>query len=226
MDRAGNVQKNSFCNHTTMVTEQDSVFVVLASGNEVDLRDPDPADITYDDIVRGLAYNNRYNGQTRFPESVAQHSMLVADILDNSGYAPRYQMHGLLHDASEAFMDDLTTPVQNLDPEFKDLYQDYERKVLEAEYEALGDEKDLGMTLPNEREEDIIKRADRKAAALETYLFNDGVRRDLPMAGEDILEKDPRELAGQENFPLYMFMDNREAEKEFRTRFDEIKKEL
>lgn len=82
-------------------------WVLTASGRRVDLLDPDPATIAPADIAHALARLQRFNGHGRHGWSVANHSMLVADMM------PRpWRLWGLLHDAHEAYLGDVTSPVK------------------------------------------------------------------------------------------------------------------
>jgi hypothetical protein len=68
------------------------------------------------DIAHSLAITNRYNGHTHVPYSVAQHSCLVHD------YLPEHrQAEGLLHDATEAYLGDVATPLKLCLPEYEKL---------------------------------------------------------------------------------------------------------
>jgi 5'-deoxynucleotidase YfbR-like HD superfamily hydrolase len=89
-----------------------SPFIVTASGLRVSLLNPHPQVISIRDIAHHLALTNRFCGATLFPYSVAQHSVLVADLLVKAGAAPRLALLGLLHDAHEAYLHDLTTPAK------------------------------------------------------------------------------------------------------------------
>jgi hypothetical protein len=79
--------------------------ITTVSGKVINLIDPDPSLIDIEDIAHHLALINRYNGATRVPYSVAQHSVYVAQITGN--------LEGLLHDAKEYAIGDMTTPVKN-----------------------------------------------------------------------------------------------------------------
>lgn len=68
--------------------------------------DPRPEDVTLFDIAQSLATISRYNGHCGF-YSVAEHSVLVSRMVP-----PEDALHGLLHDASEAYTGDLTRPMK------------------------------------------------------------------------------------------------------------------
>lgn len=85
----------------------------LRSGAWLDLLDPSSSDFTIDDIAHGLAHTCRYAGQADGFYSVAEHSLLVSEV------AVGYEFAGLLHDAAEAFIGDVTRPLKQLLPEYK-----------------------------------------------------------------------------------------------------------
>lgn len=66
------------------------------------------------DIAHHLANLCRYNGATWRHYSVAEHSLLVATILRLRGESPAVQLAGLLHDAHEAYLGDVSTPIKAL----------------------------------------------------------------------------------------------------------------
>ncbi len=86
----------------------------MLSGRRLDLLDPSPLDIEIEDIAHGLARVARWNGQTRGPHafSVAQHSVLVADIVALMWPAtpPGDLLGALLHDAPEYVIGDMISP--------------------------------------------------------------------------------------------------------------------
>lgn len=87
--------------------------IMLASGRHFDFLDPDGSEFTIEDIAHGLAHVCRYAGQCREFYSVAEHSILVASVVDDFAY------EALLHDAAEAFIGDITRPLKQLLPDFK-----------------------------------------------------------------------------------------------------------
>jgi hypothetical protein len=72
--------------------------------------DPRPEDIRIIDIGHALAYQCRFGGHTRQFYSIAQHSVLVSQLC-----RPEDALWGLLHDASEAYLQDVCRPLKALD---------------------------------------------------------------------------------------------------------------
>lgn len=87
---------------------------------------PRPEDIDIVDIAVGLSRENRYNGHTKQPYSVAQHSVIVSRIVP-----PEYALWGLLHDASEAYVKDLTYSIKSMLPEYKTIEKRTLRVIVE-----------------------------------------------------------------------------------------------
>jgi len=72
-------------------------------GLEVDPLHMKKDQILIEDLAHALALCNRFAGHSRFPISVAQHSVLVSFLSD-----PEQPFAGLLHDGSEAYLGDIT----------------------------------------------------------------------------------------------------------------------
>lgn len=70
-------------------------------------------DVDVRDIVIGLANTARYNGQTLFPYSVAQHSCLLHDWARDNGQPAQVQRAFLLHDAAEILISDVPRPIKH-----------------------------------------------------------------------------------------------------------------
>ncbi|WP_265502307.1 HD family hydrolase [Paracoccus beibuensis] len=135
----------------------------MLSGRRLDLLDPTPLDIEIGDIAHGLAFVARWNGQTRgdWPYSVAEHSLLVEDILTrlNPGIDPQWRLAALLHDAPEYVIGDMISPVKAA------LGQEYgamDDRLASAIHRRFG----LPSTLPLAIKRKI-KAADRVSARLE-----------------------------------------------------------
>lgn len=99
------------------------------SGTLVDLSQPNPDDISLDDIAHHLSHMNRFVGGTRIPYSVAEHSALVCRILMLSKQPWAVCWAGLMHDATEAYLGDISTPLKALLPDYREIEQRWERAI-------------------------------------------------------------------------------------------------
>jgi hypothetical protein len=84
--------------------------VLTRSGMLVPLNQPTADHIRLGDIAHALARIPRFNGHTVEPWSVADHSRLVARLLPDDA-SPTLRLAALLHDAHEAYLGDITSPV-------------------------------------------------------------------------------------------------------------------
>lgn len=102
--------------------------------------DPDPDDIDIVDIAHALSNQCRFTGHTKKFYSVAQHSVLVSEYIERefiSVDGPGYELEGLLHDASEAYLSDIARPVKQTEP-LKTVYHEAEERLSRAIAERFG----------------------------------------------------------------------------------------
>lgn len=132
-------------------------WIVTSGGRTFNLQRPHPHDVCIEEIAHALSMLCRFTGHTRRFYSVAQHSVHVSSLV-----LPHNALIALLHDATEAYVGDVASPLKALLPE----YQRIEQTV----WQAIATRFDLDDALPLD-----VKRADLAMLAAE--------RRDLMPAG-------------------------------------------
>lgn len=169
--------------------------ILTYSGVYFDFVYPENSVISIEDIAHGLSNVCRFAGQCRHFYSVAQHSVYVSQMMPTKELA----LIGLLHDATEAYIGDVTAPLKQLMPEYKVI----ERRVHNAIFEYFGLDPDMPP---------IIKQVDLRMLATEQQCL-------MPPHDDEW-----QLIAGIE--PYSMMIDkwatNLIAEDEFLKRFEEL----
>lgn len=95
----------------------------------MDLLDPKPEDMAVEDIAHALSRICRYTGHTPGHYSVAEHSLLVSRLLirETGNLSLAYQ--GLMHDAPEAYVGDLSRPLKTSSPALSVALEQIESKI-------------------------------------------------------------------------------------------------
>lgn len=99
--------------------------IQLYSGGNFDFSNPSVDDFSIHDIAHGLSNTCRYAGQCKAFYSVAQHSILVSRLVPG-----HLALHGLLHDAQEAFMCDMPAPLKRLLPDYRRIENEIEEIII------------------------------------------------------------------------------------------------
>jgi uncharacterized protein len=136
-------------------------------GAIVDLLKADLGTLTIEEVAHSLARINRFAGHTREAYSVAQHSVHVS-----WQCSPEHALIGLLHDAHESVMGDITSPVKMalraIDPyahyHWGEAFEQFEKRLVSAFMARFAtNQTPLGWTrLPSD-----VKRADLIMLAIE-----------------------------------------------------------
>lgn len=101
---------------------------------------PKTEDIDITDIAHALSYLCRANGHFDRFYSVAQHSLNCAREAVSRGFDSKTALLLLLHDASEAYISDITRPVKLGLPEYR-LIEERLQKTIYKSFKLIPDEK-------------------------------------------------------------------------------------
>lgn len=145
-------------------------WIETISGKRFDLKHPKPKDVDIVDIACGLSRTGRFNGQTTSLLSVAQHCLNVEEWLAEQGESTRIRLAGLLHDASEAYIHDVSSPLKHLLINYRAI----ERRVMQAVIKGLDLDKVLCLTKDEQKR---VKQADQVMLITERRDFKPASRR-------------------------------------------------
>ena len=169
------------------------------SGRKINVTDPNPDTIEITDIAWALSRMPRFSGHSipYIPYSVAQHCIQVSKELAPHG--PKIQLYGLLHDAAEAYMNDLPSPIKHI-PEIHAVISKLEDKLMLTIYEA------IGIDPPTDEEEQIVKIADKHQQAVEAYnfMYSRGSDWNLPKVTFKKLQEFEQPLVSVKAYDLYL----------------------
>jgi uncharacterized protein len=119
------------------------------TGKQFYPRDPRVEDVDIRDIAHALSLVCRFGGHVKELYSVAQHSVIVSEIVPD-----HLALEGLLHDAAEAYIGDMVRPLKEAMPAYKEVEIGIEK--------VIADRFGLAFPFPGE-----IKAADLRACITE-----------------------------------------------------------
>jgi hypothetical protein len=100
-------------------------WIQTHSGRKFDFLSPSYESICIEDIAHSLSMQCRFTGHTSRRYSVAAHSILVASLVPTP-----LRLEALLHDASEAYLGDVSTPLKQLITEYQWLEERIQKMIL------------------------------------------------------------------------------------------------
>jgi len=137
--------------------ERNGDWIETFTGRQFWPLDPCAEDVCIEDIAHALSLLCRFNGHCKCFYSVAEHSLLCSELALRQGLGRRMELLTLLHDASEAFISDVSRPVKHYVHNFKQIEDQVQQAVLSA----------FSIAEPSEEEKQLIEEIDVKVLAAE-----------------------------------------------------------
>lgn len=106
-------------------------YIVTFLGERIPLTEPRPEHIHVVDIEHALRVNMRFTGHGSTPFSVAAHCVMTSMIARACGADLELQRWALFHDASEAYLGDVSSPLKSLLPAYRALESTWQAAIAE-----------------------------------------------------------------------------------------------
>lgn len=172
----------------------DKGFIFTVSGKRIRFIDTTNNEYDILDICHGVSNNLRWNGNTTIPWTVAQHCLLVSDLINDLKWDTPLKnkeiavVKGLTHDFTEAYLGDLATPIKRE----LELYKSVEDR-LDSDIDKLLDIEDK----VTDEVIKLVKRADTLSLHLEAKLIVD-IDKDYERYVDDELERSYSDVKGSQ----------------------------
>ena len=137
-----------------MTKRTDSNWIQTYTGKQFWPLNARHEDVCIEDIAHALSLKCRFSGHTNRFYSVAQHSVMVSFLCE----FPEHSLLGLLHDAAEAYLPDISSPIKP----FIEGFIDTEDRLLNVIFEVFN----IRSPLPDVAKEDV-RQSDLVALATE-----------------------------------------------------------
>lgn len=149
------------------MSDSSSSWLQTYTGRAFDLLNPDPTEVTTADIAHALAMQCRFTGHCLSFYSIAHHSLIMSDCIaasERQRMSPdqirRFRLLALLHDASEAYVGDISHPLKYI-PAMRAIIKPIEDAIQSTVLTA------LEVDPPTKEEADFIKLCDLRMLASE-----------------------------------------------------------
>lgn len=135
-------------------------------GGTFDVLNPDPELIRIEDIAWALSHQCRFNGHTVRPYSVGEHCLYVCRLVLHRTGDPLLALAALLHDATEAYLPDVISPLKPLLTGFKELEDNLGRVIAEKfglPWPEPAEVKEADLAVLAAERDQVISETDRSA---------------------------------------------------------------
>ena len=176
--------------------------ILTFSHNLIDPLNPETELVDIVDIAHALSMLCRANGHFPTFYSVGQHCVNCANEARARGYTKRVQLTCLLHDASEAYLSDVTRPIKQELPKYKEIEEPLQDFIWQ---------KYMGQPLSSEEYKQVFQIDDDVLALEFIQLMKWPLSEDVP------------EMASQ---PVFEFTGFETCQKEFLALFERLIKEI
>lgn len=102
--------------------------ILTYTGTFLDPLNPESSEIHLNDIAHSLAMLCRFTGHSSKFYSVAEHSVRISELLEEREFDTSSLLAGLLHDAAEAYLGDISYPIKH-ENEVGELFQQHEDRL-------------------------------------------------------------------------------------------------
>lgn len=182
-----------------MGAAQSDYVLTTSSGLELDLDHPRSAQIALEDIASALSKVCRFGAQAQRFYSVAQHAILVCDLVIAAG-RPDLALVALHHDDHEAYACDIPSPLKVKmragTEEGKSVYDE----ICDAIDGAIAEK--FGISFPSKETPDgkVREIADRQALLIEAahLLYDQGEKVRAQLRSDKVAEAEPLPLSFRE----------------------------
>ena len=104
--------------------QQTPSCISIIGGDFFDILSPETSEYSIETIASALSMICRYTGHVDKFYSVAEHCVHVSYAITE-----KYALEGLLHDASEAFVGDVSSPLKKLLPNYKKIEENIQKDI-------------------------------------------------------------------------------------------------
>lgn len=121
-----------------VIGDESGPWIMTFTGRHFHFANPDPSEVDIMDIAVATSREGRFAGHCWSFYSVAQHSVHVSESMelfakgkvDNALYVAKVALLGLLHDASEAYIKDMPSPVKIYLPDYRKMEEKIQDSIM------------------------------------------------------------------------------------------------